>query len=142
MFIAMSLISCLFAVGCLAWGIVVLIAQFRRDEKSGRVLGVVVDLQKRTFTPGSGGVYCPTVEFTAPSGETIRFESSFGTMPASHKIGQSVNVKYDPNDPHKAEVDSGYGQWLYPGCLLVFASGACLFSILFFAIYLLTGNNI
>jgi hypothetical protein len=80
-------------------------------------------------------VYCPTIEFTTLSGESVRFESSYGTMPASHKIGQSINVKYDQKDPRKAEVESSFVKWLYPGCLLIFASGAFLFSIIFFAIY-------
>jgi hypothetical protein len=136
MFLAMSGISCLLAIGCLAMGMIVLIQQFQKDKSSLRALGVVVDLQKRLFNSESGGVYCPTVEFTTMSGETVRFESSLGTMPASHKIGQSVNVIYDQNDPHKAEVDSIAAKWLYPGCLLVFACGAFIFGILFFILYL------
>jgi hypothetical protein len=119
-------------------GIVVLIRQSQKDKTSLRASGIVVDVQKRLCNPESGGVYCPTVEFTPTSGETVRFESSYGTMPASHKIGQSIKVKYDPNDPHKAEVESSTSKWLYPGCLLLFASGAFIFSILFFVIYLLT----
>lgn len=69
--------------------------------------GTVVDLTREMTTPGSTGVYCPVVDFTLPSGEKITFTSDYGTRPASHKVGQSVTVRYDPDDPQKAEVDPG-----------------------------------
>ena len=68
--------------------------------------GVVVVVQKQVGNPGNGGIYCPTIEFTTPSGEVVRFESSFGMMLASHKVWQVVKVLYDPQKPHSAEIDS------------------------------------
>ena len=141
MLLVLSLISGLLAIGCLAAGIVVLIKQSRKDTTANKTSGMVVDLQKRIFNPGSGGVYCPTIEFKTTSGETVRFESSFGTMPASHKIGESIKIRYDQNDPHKAEVDSRWTNWLYPGCLLVFAGGAFVFSVIFGMLYLITAKR-
>jgi hypothetical protein len=80
------------------------------------------------------------VEFTPVSGGTIRFESAFGTMPASNKAGETVTVLYDPNAPEKAELDSGLARWLAPGCFFAFSAGACVFSLLFTVLALVYAN--
>ena len=138
MFIIGSVISCLIAIACLGAGVAAISAQRRRLAAAVSTAGVVVELNKRVFKPGSGGVYCPTIRFSAASGETIQFESAFGTMPASYQVGQAVKVHYDPKQPHSAEIESGLSDWLYPGCLLAFAAGAALFSVLFLGVYLIT----
>ncbi len=142
MFLVGSAISCLIAIGCLWAGISALITGRRKRAASVPASGVVVDLQKRVFNPGSAGVYCPTVEFSTTSGEVVRFESSFGTMPASHRVGQAVKVLYDPQQPHTAEVESGLSQWLLPGCLLAFAAGAILFSLMFLVLFLILSHGV
>ncbi len=141
MFLVGSAISCLVAIGCLWAGIGALITQRRKRAASVPASGVVVDLQKRVFSPGSAGVYCPTVEFRTTSGEVVRFESSFGTMPASHRVGQAVKVFYDPQEPHMAEVESGLSQWLAPGCFLAFAAGAILFSVMFLGLFFVLSHG-
>jgi len=87
--------------------------------------GKVIDLTREIMNPGSSGVYCPVVEFSLPSGETITFTSNYGTRPASHKVGQSVNVRYDQDDPQKAEIDSALSKWLVPGILAFMGVLAC-----------------
>ena len=141
MFLLGSAISCLIAVGCLLAGVSALITQRRKRAASASAFGVVVELQKQVFNPGSGGVYCPTIEFSTPSGEVVRFASSFGTMPASHKVGQSVKVLYDPKEPHTAEIESGLSNWLVPGCLLAFAAGAIFFGVVFLILFLISSSG-
>jgi hypothetical protein len=141
MFLIGSAISCLIAVGCLVGGVSTLITQRRQRAASTSVSGVVVALQKQVMNPGSGGVYCPIVEFTTASGKSIRFESSYGTMPASHQVGQVVKVLYDPQNPDKAEIESGLSRWLVPGCLLVFAVGALFFSVMFLGLFFILSNG-
>ena len=141
MFMIGSIISCLLALGCLAAGVGAVITQQRKNASSVSASGTVVELHKRVFKGGSAGVYCPTVRFSPPSGEVIQFESSFGTMPASYQGGQAVKVSYDPKDPHTAEIETGAADWLYPGCLLAFAGGAGLFSLLFLGIFLITSGS-
>ena len=82
------------------------------------VTGTVVAMVKRILNPGSAGVYCPVVEFTTATGQTVRFESDFGTMPASHQVGQSIPVRYLTADPRQAEVDAATTVWLVPGCMI------------------------
>jgi hypothetical protein len=141
MYMIASAISCLIAIGCLWAGISALIKGRRKRAGSASAPGVVVELQKKSFNPGSGGVYCPTIEFSTPTGEIVRFESSFGTMPASHKVGQAVKVLYDPQKPHTAEIESGLSDWLAPSCFLVFAAGAIFFSIMFLVLFLVLSKG-
>src|ERR1700674_1777087 len=102
---ALLLIGVLFAligIAVLIGGVVAAVKQVRKSGRGVATTGTVVDLVKRVFSPGTAGVYCPVVEFTA-AGRPVRFESQFGTMPASHRVGQSIAIRYDPADPQKAE---------------------------------------
>ena len=135
-----SVIAGLIAVACFIGFLVAVVRQFRRRKGSARAVGTVVGLEKRVFTAGSSGVYCPVVEFTPPGGGTVRFESAFGTMPASNKAGDSVTVLYDPAAPEKAEVDSGISRWFAPACYFVFAAGSCFFSLLFLTLLFVYAN--
>jgi hypothetical protein len=118
---ALLLIGVLFVligIAVLIGGIVAAVKQVRKSGRGVEATGTVVDLVKRVFNPGSAGVYCPVVEFTTASGQPLRFESQFGSLPASHRVGQSIPVRYDPTDPQKAEVDSATANWFVPGCTI------------------------
>ncbi len=102
--------------------------------------GTVVELVHQSTTGGRTGIFCPVVEFSLPSGEKITFTSDFGSRPPSHKIGQSVKVRYDPADPHKAEIESGMTTWLAPVILVFMGAIACCLTIAFLAVSVL-GNS-
>ncbi len=141
LFLVGGAVAFLISIGCLAAGISALVKQRRQRAASIPATGVVTGLQKRVINPGSAGVYCPTVEFTAASGQRVSFESAFGSMPASHQVGQAVKVLYDPANPAAAEVDSGLSRWLAPTCFLAFALAACFFSILFLVLFFVMPNS-
>jgi hypothetical protein len=141
MFLIGSAISCLISIGCLVAGVRALMIQRRRREGSTLASGVVVTLQKQILNPGTSGVYCPIIEFTTASGEIVRFESSYGTMPASHKVGQTVNVLYDPKNPNSAEIDSSISNWFASGCLMILALGAFLFSAMSLGLFFLLSHG-
>jgi len=115
-FVGGCLVS-LLAIGLLIGAVVVYVRQGRQLADRVSVQGTVTGLERTVTKPGSAGVYCPVVEFQAPDGQTIRFQSAFGTMPASHKIGQSVTVLYNPANLQDAEVSSTVSRYLYPGVL-------------------------
>jgi hypothetical protein len=118
---ALLLVGVLFVligIAVLISGAVGAVKQSRKAARGVAATGTVVDLVKRVFNPGSAGVYCPVVDFTTATGQPVRFESQFGTMPASHRVGQSIAVRYDPADPQKAEVDSATANWFVPGCTI------------------------
>ncbi len=97
--------------------------------------GTVVELTDRITASGRATMICPIVEFTAPSGEKVRFTSEFGSRPAGHKIGQSVNVRYDTLDSQKAEIESTMNQWLIPLILAFMGVITCCLAITFLGIY-------
>lgn len=113
-----GLLFVLIGIAVLICGAVGAVKQSRESARRVAATGIVVDLVTRVVNPGSAGIYCPTVDFTTAAGQTVRFQSEFGTMPASQPVGQSVAVRYDPNDPQKAEVDSAASRWLVPGCMI------------------------
>ena len=118
---ALLLVGVLFVligIAVLISGAAAAVKQSRKAARSVAATGTVVDLVKRVFNPGSAGVYCPVVDFTTATGQPVRFESQFGTMPASYRVGQSIAVRYDPADPQKAEVDSATANWFVPGCTI------------------------
>lgn len=141
MYLIGTVIAGLISIGCLIAGIVALQRQRRQRGEAVTTTGVVTGLQKRILNPGSSGVYCPTVEFTALSGERVSFESAFGNMPAGYQVGQTVKVFYDPREPAKAEVDSGLSKWLAPGCFLAFALGGCFFSVMFLVLFFVMSRS-
>lgn len=108
----------LIGIAVLISGAVAAVKQSRKAARGVAATGTVVDLVKRVFSAGSSGVYCPVVDFTTAAGQLIRFESQFGTMPATHRVGQSIAVRYDPANPQKAEVDSATANWFVPGCTI------------------------
>ena len=138
--LVLGVLFVLIALGVLASAAVMALKQARRFEHCVAATGTVVDLVKRFFTPGSGGVYCPVVEFTTAEGQAVRFESANGTMPASHQLGQPIAVRYDPADPQRAEVDSTSARWLVPGIIIGIGAVFLLMGVFFVAIGLLLLN--
>lgn len=75
--------------------------------------GKVIDLVERESTDSDGYrsiTYAPVVEYQFGE-ETFVFESSVSSDPPSHKVGQYVNVRYDPKNPNDAKIDSFFSLW-------------------------------
>lgn len=137
---ALLLVGVLFVligVAVLIGGVVAAIKQARKAGRGLKATGSVVDLVHRVFNPGSAGVYCPVVEFITATGQRVRFESQFGTMPASHRPGQQIAVRYDAADPQKAEVDSATANWFVPGCTIAMGLGFLVMGLVFLVIGIL-----
>ncbi len=123
---ALLLIGLLFifiGIAVLIAGVVAAVKQSRQSAGRVKAKGTVVGLVRRVLNAGSSGVDCPVVEFATPAGQRVRFRSDFGTMPASHRVGQVVDVRYDPTDANQAEVDSAASRWLVPGCMSAMGLG-------------------
>ncbi|MGN8077925.1 DUF3592 domain-containing protein [Variovorax sp. 22077] len=59
----------------------------------------------------SGGTWKPLVRFRAPSGEIIEFAPSSSSSPPAYKVGEKVDVFFDPNDPQDAMLDGFFSLW-------------------------------
>ena len=73
----------------------------RFTSRAVHTTGTVVDLDYSRNSDG-GGTYHPVVVFRTQRGDTVRFRSSVGTSPPSHKIGERIEVLYDPDNPGAA----------------------------------------
>src|SRR3989304_2922501 len=104
MFLLMGLCSGTTALALLVGAVWAYFSQQRKMESRVAAVGTVVELTRQVTASARASIICPVVEFTASSGEKIRFTSDFGSLPASHKTGQSVTLRYDPVDPQKAEI--------------------------------------
>jgi hypothetical protein len=135
MFLLIGLCSGMAAFGLFAGAVWSYFKQHRQMESRVPTTGTVVELTTRITASGRSTMICPVVEFSLPSGEKVRFTSEFGSRPAGHQIGQSVNVRYDPADPQKAEIESGMTLWLAPVIYVFIGAIACCLSITFLAVY-------
>jgi len=135
MFLFMGLCFGISALGLLGGAAWAYIKQQRSMESRVAATGTVVELTTQVTQRSS--IFCPVVEFTVPSGEKIRFTSAFGSRPAGHKIGQSVNVLYDATDPQKAEIESTMNRWLIPLILVFIGIIASCLAVTFLGIYAL-----
>ena len=92
--------------------------------------GEVIDLVLRSSHDGdsgtSSGVYYPVVRFATAEGEYIEFQSGVGSQPPAYRIGDSVTVRYRPDNPYRARIDSFFQLWflsvLFGGLGFVFGS--------------------
>src|SRR5579859_4044031 len=93
--------------------------------------GVVVSVQRSSRTQGRGGdvlIYLNwKIEFSAATGKKYEFyvsaASGFVLQP---KVGDAINVYYDPSDPAHAQLGTFYQMWFIP-ILLTLAGMSLLF---------------
>lgn len=75
---------------------------------------------------GSGSsrstTYAPEVRFRAPDNRLIRFRSQLASTVMSYRQGDRVAVKFDPADPHRAEIDAFMPLWGLTLILVVLGS--------------------
>ena len=133
MFLFMGLCFGISALGLLGGAVWAYIKQQRTMESRVAATGTVVELTMQVTQRSS--IFCPVVEFTTLTGAQIRFTSEFGSRPAGHKIGQSVNIRYDAADPQKAEIESTMNRWLVPLILVFMGVIACCMGVVFLGFY-------
>jgi hypothetical protein len=111
-FLFMGLCFGISALGLIGGAVWAYFKQRQTLESRVATTGTVVELT--TQVTQRSNIFCPVVEFTTVTGEKIRFTSAFGSRPAGHEVGQSVNVRYQAADPQKAEIESTLNRWLVP----------------------------
>ena len=94
-------------------------------ETAKPAYGRVVDL-KANHSAGKSTTYAPIVKFQVPEkNASIRFRHSFSASPPSFRVGDEVNVLYDPRNPQEAIID--FGHWNQFKAIIAGLSGAlCL----------------
>jgi hypothetical protein len=77
-------------------------------ETHGRVVEVAAVATGRTGSPGVR--HLPVVEFTAATGQAVRFTSTFRGDPP-FRVGDAVGVLYPPARPSKARTADAWSAW-------------------------------
>lgn len=77
-------------------------------------------------------LFYPVIEFVTEDGETIRYQDSTGSNPPRHKVGDQVQVLYDPQNPKHAQEESFLSLWLPSTALLSMGGLFVLFGVLGF----------
>jgi len=135
MFLFMGLCFGISALGLIGGAVWAYFKQQRTMESRVMTTGTVVELTESVTASSRASMLCPVVEFTTVTGEKIRFTSEFGSRPAGHKVGQSVNVRYEAADPQKAEIESTMSRWLVPLILGFMSVIAGCMGVVFLGIY-------
>ncbi|MBS1912230.1 MAG: DUF3592 domain-containing protein [Bacteroidetes bacterium] len=112
-------------------GLLILIGAFvffRMRRPAGRTMrssGVVID-QEEDESDGSP-VYSPIVKFTAHDGTETTFTDEFASYPALYKVGERVDVMYDPGNFRNARIASGLRRHLL--AIIILALGIGLLAV-------------
>lgn len=102
------------------------VSTIRFKVTAEKTVGTVVKFEYRTSSRSRSGrtqkTWSPTFEFVDASGATQRVTSSYSSSSTSRKIGDKVPVRYAPDEPQRARIDSFASYW--PGTLICLCLGA------------------
>jgi hypothetical protein len=130
---SLSVIFIIVGIGLLGAGIYAFFRQRSRMARAITTTGVVIELVKQRVegeyvgSRSELGVkiekkyrYRPEIRFETPSGETVEFISGIAMRPAPYELGERVEVIYDPQNPHQAQINRFVNLWFYTLMLLFF----------------------
>ena len=103
----------LFLAAFCLWGVYAGYTSWRLQNEGVTTTGTVVRLEESNSSEGGCCVYSPVVEFSA-NGQTHSFEGGNASDPPAYKVGEVVNVIYDPADPGTAQINKWTERWLFP----------------------------
>ena len=76
----------------------------KKKNCTSKAVGTVTDLVKSTTSydkEHSVREFHPVVQYMTEKGESLSITSPVSTSPPKYKVGDIVNVRYDPNKPEK-----------------------------------------
>lgn len=80
--------------------------------------GTITELDRRRGRKST--TYAEHVRFTDAAGVEHEFVSGLSTS-HPYTLGATVPVRYDPNDPSSAAIDTAFRNWFVPGLIFVMA---------------------
>jgi len=101
-----------FAAFCL-WGVYAAYTGWQLQTKGITTPGTVVRLSERSDPEGGCCTYVPVVDFQV-SDQVYTFEGDNASYPPAYKVGEQVDVRYDPTNPNTAQIDSLFERWAFP----------------------------
>ncbi|CAN5602679.1 MAG: DUF3592 domain-containing protein [Actinomycetota bacterium] len=109
-----------------------------KPTTESRAMGTVTGHKhrRRPGMDGSSVLVHPVVKFEAEDGRTIEFESKLGSN-IPPKVGESVEVFYDPSRPEEARITVGSALRLTKWHFIIVAAIFAVPAVLFFMFFLL-----
>jgi hypothetical protein len=101
-----------FAAFCL-WGVYALSTAYKLENSGSSTTGTVIEMEESSTNEGGCCVYSPVIEFQA-NGQTYTFDGGNASDPPIYRVGETVPVIYDPNDPNTAQINKWSERWLFP----------------------------
>ena len=83
-------------------------------DKTESVAGVVKTYRISEDIESGGSSYCPLIEFTTKSGQTVTLDTHICSDPAPREVGEQVMVLYDPDNIEKHQTDDFWGKYVWP----------------------------
>jgi len=101
-------------------------------KRAVRAEGTIVGFEQVTASgePAGHHLFAPIVTFPAPNGESIEFKSSQAVRPNPYTVGQKVAVRYLPENPDGADLESVASGWFSLIVIFVMAVVALTISTL------------
>jgi hypothetical protein len=83
-------------------------------RRAVRAEGTIVGFEEERFSGDRAGhpLFAPLVTFTTANGQSIEFKSSRSERPNPYTVGQHVPVRYLPEDPNGADLESVGAGWM------------------------------
>lgn len=95
----------------------------RRLSKVGiKTLAKVIDISEQHSTDSEGystTSYYPVLEFLDDQQQSFSFQGNVGGGKRKYKVGQEIEILYDPADPTKAQMKNFGAQWIMPIVLMI-----------------------
>lgn len=84
-------------------------------SKSRQTRGTVTQMVYESGTEGGG--YLPIFRFRTLDGQEIEAKSNLATNPPQFKVGQVIDVLYDPDNPSQARIKKWHNLYFVPTLL-------------------------
>lgn len=100
----------------------------RAQETKGTVIELVYD------SDSEGGGYYTVFQFTTTTGQTIEKTGSIRSNPPAHKVGEVIDILYDPAKPNDARIKKTSSLYFVPMLLggmgiVFFCAGILVFML-------------
>ena len=103
----------LFFAGFCLWGAYAAYTSWQLQTNGVITPGTVVRLNEQSDGEGGCCTYVPVIDFKV-NDQIYTFEGDNASDPPAYDVGEQVNVRYDPTNPNKAQIDSFFERWIFP----------------------------